>query len=99
VRGIGEKLASSLVARYGSLNAIIEAASGPGESVVLGKVRRDLDYVTRAAQVVTIPTDLPIPDVDLSRPRRKPDDSVYEIADGSGLGGALRRLVAALTSK
>ena len=97
VRGIGEKLASSLVARYGNLDAILEAAASPTHGVVLGKVRRDVDYVKRAVQVVTIPTDLPIPKVDLTRPRREPDPSLYEVADASGLGGALRRLVSALT--
>lgn len=97
VRGIGEKLASSLVAKYGSLDAIIEAAAEPTQGVVLGKVRRDLDYVKRAVKVVTIPTDLPIPKVDLERPRREPDATLHEVADSWGLGGALRRLVTALT--
>ncbi len=97
VRGIGEKLASSLVAKYGSLDAIIEAAAEPTQGVVLGKVRRDLDYVKRAVKVVSIPTDLPIPKVNLRRPRRAPDASLQEVADAWGLGGALRRLVTALT--
>jgi 5'-3' exonuclease len=99
VRGIGEKLASSLLARYGSLDAIIDAASGEDQSVVLSKVRRDLDYVKRAEQVVTIPTDLPIPKADLSRPRKEPNESLYEVARNSGLEGALRRLVTALKGK
>ncbi|MEA2461236.1 MAG: hypothetical protein QOH90_1413 [Actinomycetota bacterium] len=96
VRGIGEKLASSLVAKYGSLDAIIEAAGGPNPSTVLGKVKRDLDYVKRAAQVVTIPTDLPLPRSDLTRPRSKPDPALEAVAEEWGLAGALRRLVAAL---
>ncbi len=99
VRGIGEKLASSLVARYGDLDAVVEAAEGSDQSVVLNKVRRDLDYVKRAVRVVTIPTDLPIPDVDLSRPRREPDASLFEVAARSGLEGALRRLATALAGK
>ncbi|MGH2754873.1 MAG: 5'-3' exonuclease [Actinomycetota bacterium] len=98
VRGIGEKLASALVARYGELDAIVAAAAASEPGVALGKVRRDLDYVKRAVQVVTIPTDLPLPDLDLTRPRREPDPSVYALADRSGLGGAVRRLVAALTA-
>ncbi|MCA1703067.1 MAG: 5'-3' exonuclease [Actinobacteria bacterium] len=99
VRGIGEKLASALVAKYGSLDAIVEAASAPKPSTVLGKVARDLDYVKRAAQVVTIPTDLPLPELDLTRPRSAPDDALEEVAEEWGLAGALRRLVAALTRK
>jgi 5'-3' exonuclease len=97
VRGVGEKLASSLIARYGSLDAVIEAAATE-QGLAIGKVRRDLDYVKRAVEVVTIPTDLPLPDVDLTRPRGEPDAAVYETAERSGLGGALRRLVAALKS-
>ncbi|MFN2389826.1 MAG: 5'-3' exonuclease H3TH domain-containing protein [Actinomycetota bacterium] len=80
VRGIGEKLASSLVARYGTLDAILEAATAPDHSAVLGKVRRDLDYVRRAVQVVTIPTDLPLPKLDITRPRRAPDPSLNVVA-------------------
>ncbi len=100
VKGIGEKLASALLARYGSLDAIIAAAEdGSDQSVVMSKVRRDLDYVKRAVQVVTIPTDLPIPEVDLTRPRRDADPSVYELAQASGLDGALRRLGGALEGK
>jgi 5'-3' exonuclease len=98
VRGIGEKLASSLVARYGSLDQILEAATSTNPGVALGKVRRDIDYVRRAARVATIPTDLPIAEVDLARPRHEPADSLYSVADQAGLGGALRRLVKALTA-
>lgn len=100
VKGIGEKLASSLVATYGSLDAIVEAAeSGAQGGVVLAKVKRDIDYVKRAAKVVAIPTDLPIPKVELTRPRTAPKESLQKFADGWGLGGALRRLVDALTGK
>ena len=98
VRGIGEKLAASLISRYGSLDAVIAAAEDPSsEGTLLSKVRKDLDYVKRAQQVVAIPTDLPLPEVDLARPRGKPDSEFYELADEWGLGGALRRLVSALT--
>ena len=96
VRGIGEKLASALVSRYGSLDGVIDAAEAGEPGVAIGKVRRELDYVKRAAQVVAIPTDLPIPDVELARPRSGPADPAYELADEWGLGNALRRLVAAL---
>jgi 5'-3' exonuclease len=97
VRGIGEKLAASLVSRYGSLEGVIEEAeSSSGKGVAIEKVRRDLDYVKRAVQVVTIPTDLPIPELDLTRPRSGPDGTAYELAERWGLKGQMRRLVAAL---
>jgi 5'-3' exonuclease len=96
VRGIGEKLASGLIAKYGTIEAVIEAAESSGAGVVLAKVKRDLDYVKRAVEVVTIPTDLPIPEVDLKVPRPKPEPALYELAAQAGLEGALRRLVDAL---
>jgi 5'-3' exonuclease len=99
VRGIGEKSAAALLARYGSLQGILEAASGADQGILLSKVRRDLDYIERALKVVTIPTDLPIPDVDLTRPRRRPPKSVFALAERHGLGGAFQRLAAALTSE
>jgi len=75
------------------------AAAAGDQGVALGKVRRDLDYVKRAVQVVTIRTDLPLADVDLTRPRHEPDRSLYALAERFGLGGALRRLVAALVGE
>lgn len=99
VRGVGPKLAAALLARYGSLDGILEAARGStDQGIALSKVRRDLDYVERAVKVVTIPTDLPITEVDLTRPRREPDATVVSLAERHALGGALRRLGAALTS-
>jgi 5'-3' exonuclease len=97
VRGVGEKIAAALVTRYGTIDKIIEAAESGEQNVALNKVSRDLDYVKRAVEVVTIPTDLPIPKVDITRPRVEPPKKTYTLADDNGLGGALRRLVAALT--
>jgi 5'-3' exonuclease len=99
VRGIGEKLASSLIERHGSLDGVLESVAKSPENVSLGKVARDLDYVKAAVQVVTIPTDLPLPDVVLTRPREDPDPAVYPLAEKWSLGGAVRRLVAALKSE
>ena len=97
VRGIGEKLASSLITTYGSIDEIVTAAtSSPRPGVGLDKVRRELDYVERAVKVVTIPTDLPVGEIDLARPRGEPDEAVYPLAERFGLLGAARRLVTAL---
>ncbi|MDQ3987320.1 MAG: 5'-3' exonuclease [Actinomycetota bacterium] len=98
VRGIGEKIASSLLARYSSLDAIVSEAATARPGVALQKIRRDLNYIERAVQVVTIPTDLPLPSVDLTRPREDPGPDVVAVAEQWGLVGAVRRLVAALTS-
>jgi 5'-3' exonuclease len=97
VKGIGEKMASALLQKYGGLEAVIAAAEAGESNSAIAKVRRDLDYLKAAMQVSTITTDLPIGNVDLARPRRTPDPTAYELAEKHGLKGALSRLVAALT--
>lgn len=98
VRGIGPKTASGLLARFGTLEAIVAAAMAEEPGTGLAKIRASLDYIERAVPVVTIPTDLPIPQMDLTRPRGVSDPNVYGLADQWGLGGAVRRVAAALES-
>jgi 5'-3' exonuclease len=95
VKGVGEKLAAALVARYGSLERILEAAE-TGESVALTKVRREADYVRRAARVVTIATDLPLEPVSSARPRDLPKPEIVAAAEQVGLAGPIRALLDAL---
>lgn len=96
VKGIGEKTAASLLATYGSLDEIVKAAEGEPGAGALSRVASHLDYVRRARQVVAIPRDLPLPDVDLERPRRPPIPEVTALAEALALDGALGRLAAAL---
>ena len=96
VTGIGEKLAASLVARYGDLETILTEAEAGIANVTLAKVRRQADYVRRAAQVVAIATDLPLEDVDISRPRELPRDEIVAAAERFGLQGPIRSLLDAL---
>ncbi|HYZ47244.1 MAG TPA: 5'-3' exonuclease H3TH domain-containing protein, partial [Actinomycetota bacterium] len=95
VRGIGEKMAASLISRHGSLDGVIAAAER-GDGIALERVRRDLDYVRRATQVVTIATDLPLPQTEIERPHGEVDESVLSEAERFGLRGALGRLLGAL---
>ncbi len=97
VKGIGEKLAASLVARYGDLETIIREAEGGGRNPSLGKVKRQVDYVRRAARVVTIATDLPLEPVDLSRPRNLPRAEIVAAAKRFGLEGPVTALLDALS--
>ena len=96
VKGIGEKTAASLVNTYGSLDGIIAAARDAAGAGALSRVAAYLDYVERARKVVAIPRDLPLPDVDLDRPRKPPIPEVTALADALGLSGAIGRLSAAL---
>ena len=98
VRGIGEKTASSLVSKYGTLEDIVSAALNGPPGGPLGKVANEVDYVERAVQVVTIPTDLPLPATDLTRPRPEMTDDLELLAKSYGLLGPVRRLVTALGS-
>src|SRR5262249_21470095 len=98
VRGIGEKTASALISAHGSLAKVVAAAKKTPGAPALGKVARDLDYVERARQAASIPTDLAIPAVDLTRPLPEPDEETLTFAKKSGLSGPVGRLVAALHS-
>lgn len=99
VRGIGEKIAASLLSRYENLATIVSEAESARPGVALDKVRRDLNYIERAVKVVTIPTDLPLPSLDLTRPRTEPGAEAFAMAERWGLLGPVRRLVAALVSR
>ncbi|HLI56631.1 MAG TPA: 5'-3' exonuclease H3TH domain-containing protein [Actinomycetota bacterium] len=97
-RGIGDKSAAALVAKYGDLAGVLAAAdaAGPAASGPLGKVRLDRDYLTRAEAVVRIRTDLPIPELDLTRRAVVDTTGLWELAEANGLTNAVRRLVDAL---
>ena len=98
VKGIGEKTAASLVNTYGNLGGIVAAAKENPGAGALSRVAAHLDYVERARQVVAIPRDLPLPPVDLARPRKPAIPEVTALADGLALTGAVGRLSAALQS-
>jgi 5'-3' exonuclease len=96
VKGIGDKTAASLLNSYGSLDEIVRAAEAQPGAGALSRVASSLDYVERARKVVAIPRDLPLPDIDLARPRPPPIPEVTALAEALGLDGALGRLAAAL---
>ena len=96
VKGIGEKTAASLLNTYGSLDQIVRAAQATPGAGALSRVAAHLDYVERARQVVAIPRDLPLPGIDLDRPRKPAIPEVAALADALGLAGAVGRLSAAL---
>ncbi len=98
VRGIGDKLAGSLIARYGSIEAVVSAAANSRENVALGKVNGSLDYIERALEVVTIPTDLPLPALDLTRSRGQPSEAIHALAGRNGITDAVLGLTTALMS-
>jgi 5'-3' exonuclease len=96
VPGIGEKTAQALINRYGSLSAVVEAAMTGDGTGALGKVRKGLDYVDRATQVVLISDEAPIGEVDMTRPPGEATPELTALAERYGLKNPVERLLSAL---
>jgi 5'-3' exonuclease len=98
VRGIGEKSASALISKYGTLEEVLRASAG-ATSGLLAKVAAATDYVERAAKVVRIGGEAPVPELDLTLPRHPPDPKLERKAKDLALGGPVNRLLAAIAGK
>jgi 5'-3' exonuclease len=101
VPGIGEKTAAKLITRFGSLEALIEAA-GQHDSPVPQRWRETLaheaNYVAAAPLVVRVATDAPVTvDRDDRIPAKPRDlDRVRELQERWNLSTAVDRLLDAL---
>jgi 5'-3' exonuclease len=101
VPGIGEKSAAGLLARFGTLDALIDAVDrgDPKAAKVAPKIRAAGDYLKKAPAVVGTVTDLPLGDVDTTLPRTPAHpDAVVELAERWGIGNSLSRIVQAMTA-
>ncbi|MFN2614183.1 MAG: 5'-3' exonuclease H3TH domain-containing protein [Actinomycetota bacterium] len=95
VRGIGAKSATDLIAKYGSLDAVVEAAKN-AKAGPLAKVAVALDYVGRARKVVAITGEAPAPEIDITLGSRAASSDLKARADELGLSGPVERLLQAL---
>jgi 5'-3' exonuclease len=100
VPGVGEKTAARLVARYGSLEAILAALDDPAAGFAPG-LRNQLsaarEYLAVAPTVVKVARDAPVPTVDTALPRAPRDaDRLLDLAQQWGVASPVRRLVDAL---
>jgi 5'-3' exonuclease len=100
VAGVGEKTAASLLAQFGTLDAVISAVADPTVPLSAGiraKITAAADYLTRAPAVVAVARDLDLPPVEarigLSDAGRT---AMEDLSIRWGLGGAATRAVAAL---
>jgi 5'-3' exonuclease len=99
VPGIGEKTAAGLLRRFGSLEALLEAAArhDPRLVQVAGKLNAARDYLLRAPAVVRAARTLPLPAVDTALPSTPADRrSLAELGARWGIGNALYRATKAL---
>lgn len=94
VPGVGEKTASLLISKHGSLTGVVRASKG-ATSGPLGKVAVAEDYVRRAAEVVRMKGDCSVPQLDLTL--GKPiSRRLSALATELGLSGPVGRLTAVL---
>ncbi|CAM2880181.1 5'-3' exonuclease [Prescottella defluvii] len=104
VKGVGEKTASALLLRHGSLEHLRAAALDPTSDVAKGvraKLAASADYLDAALPVVRVVTDT---DVQLSRPDVLPSAPVHperldQVAARLGIERSVARLVAAMAAE
>ena len=101
VAGVGDKTAATLLTRFGSISAIVEAAGDPDSDMgpgPRGKIKAAADYLAVAPQVVAVRRDLDLGSPDLTRPRTPADhDAVVALDQQWALGSSAVRLVEALS--
>lgn len=100
VKGVGDKTAATLISRFGSVPALLEAAADPG-SDMSPTIRRRLadaaDYLAVAPDVVQVRTDVPLPDYDDKLPRSPKDsEALVDLGERWNLDSPLNRVLAAL---
>ncbi len=100
VKGIGDKSAAQLVARYGDLEGMLAAAGDPASGMSPGlasKLGAAIDYLGPAREVVAVVRDLPVGGLDLRVGSDRVDvDGCARLAEQHGLGSSMERILAAL---
>ncbi|WP_269329200.1 5'-3' exonuclease [Kineosporia babensis] len=101
VAGIGEKTASGMLKRFGTLTELREAAGDPASDLSPGQRKKLLeasDYLDAAPAVVTVAPDAPIAELDDALPATPPDhEALVEFASKWGVESSVSRVVQALT--
>ncbi len=100
VPGVGARTAADLLARFADLDGVLSAAErgDPALRPAVGRaLRESRQYVLRAARVVRVVDDLPLPELPTAVPAVPADQKGLEaLASTWGLTGSVDRLVAAL---
>src|SRR5437899_7962897 len=97
VHGIGEKTASQLVAKYGSLDGIL--AANDLSATIRAKLRASADYLAAARRVVWMARDAPVTGGDGTLPKTPTHARQLDaLAERYGLVAAVKRLADALAA-
>jgi len=100
VAGVGEKTATRLITRYGSLSAMVAALDDPSAGFAPGlraKLVAGRDYLAAAPKVVRVAQDVPVPPVGGALPCAPADaERVMALAERWNVAGSMRRVVDAL---
>jgi 5'-3' exonuclease len=102
VPGVGEKTAARLIARYGSIDALVAALDDPSAGFapgLRGKLVEARDYLAKAPEVVRVATGIAIPPLDGALAATPADtERVMALAERWNIAGPLRRFVDAVTA-
>ena len=101
VKGVGDKIAAALVARFGSVDGILSALDeGVQDGFPAGaraKLEAARDYLAVAPAVTRVVRDLPVPELDDALPRAPRDPQrLVALSDRWGLDSPLERFLQAL---
>jgi 5'-3' exonuclease len=102
VAGVGEKTAARLIARYGSIEALLEALDDPSAGFAAGvraKLAAARGYLAVAPKVVNVARDVKMPKFEPKLPAGGPHDPdrLITLAEQHNVAGPVRRLVDAIT--
>jgi 5'-3' exonuclease len=102
VAGVGEKTAARLIARYGTLTALVAALDDPAAGFAPGlraKLAAARDYLAVAPQVVHVTRDVALPPLVPAAPAVPADpDRLLTLAERWNVAGPCQRLLDALTA-
>ena len=100
IRGIGEKGAAALAKNFDSMEQVMRAAKSGDERLTPNHAKKLLesaDYAKIAPKLVHCALDVPIPELDLSIPKKPTDlTEIYQYQKDYGLGASVDRFIAAL---
>ena len=100
IRGIGEKGAAVIAKQFTTLEEVMKAAAADDERLTPNARKKLLEssaYAKIAPKLVFCALDVPLPNLDLSMPKRPKNlDGIYQYQKDYGLGASVDRLIAAL---